>query len=78
MVNKYEILSEAPIADQRHAVVSKHPSGGFTVAQRLDVSDGNQSVNIYMKGALHVSNLGGLLSLRDALDEAIGKLILEQ
>ena len=74
MSSNYEILSEAPIAEQRQAVISKHPNGGYTIAQRLDTSEGNQSIKIYLKGALHVADIGGLLALRDALDEAIAKL----
>lgn len=71
--NKYEELSKAKISESRNAVISKHIGGGFTIAQQLDFNENGTMVKVFMKGALHVENVDGLASLKNAIDEAISK-----
>lgn len=63
----YTELSNAEITENRNVVISECSKGGFTVAQQLK-ADGTK---VFMKGALHIDNLEGLYSLRDALNVAI-------
>lgn len=67
----YTVLSEAQITKTRTAVVSRHVRGGFTIAQQFQAVEGDQIVKMFMKGAFHVDSVGGLIALRDAIDEAI-------
>lgn len=77
---KYKELAKANIQEKRNIVISKVESTisteekGFTIAQQLEVEEGNKITNMYLKNAIHVDNLQGLFNLRDALNVAIREL----
>lgn len=72
--SNYEMLQEAKISDTRTAVISKHAKGGFTIAQRLGMVEDGQTTNVFLKGALHVADVEGLINLREAINKAINML----
>lgn len=68
----YNELSSVSISDTRKAIISQHPSGGYTIAQKLEVEEGTgRSVSIFMKGAIQLATLDDVINLRDMLNEAI-------
>lgn len=72
---EYEQLSSARVTKSKNIVVSKCSKGGFTIAQQLVVNDDKNEVSVFLKGAYHIRDLDSLISLRDAIDEAIGKSV---
>lgn len=68
---EYKEISSAKVTEKRTIVISNCSKGGFTIAQRMDVEEGNRMTPVYMKGAFHVDNIEGLYSLRDAINVAI-------
>lgn len=68
---EYKELSKARISASRNAVVSVCSKSGFTIAQQLEVREGEKTTSVFMKGALHVDDVQGLYNLRDALNMAI-------
>lgn len=71
---EYNELSSAEIQDNRKLVISECSKGGYTLAQQLEVNEGNgHIINVFLKNAIHVDNLNGLYNLRDALNVAIQK-----
>lgn len=72
---EYEQLSSARVTKLKNIVVSKCSKGGFTIAQQLVVSDDQNEVSVFMKGAYHIRDIDALVAVRDAIDEAIGKSI---
>lgn len=72
--NEYELLQEAKISDSRTAVISRHSRGGFTIAQRLGMVEDGHTTNVFLKGALHVADVDGLINLREAINRAINMM----
>lgn len=72
---EYEQLSSARVTKSKNIVVSKCSKGGFTIAQQLVVSDDQNEVSVFLKGAYHIRDIDALIAVRDAIDEAIGKVI---
>lgn len=68
---EYSEISSAKITENRCIVISDCSHGGFTVAQRMDVTENNHTNKIYMKGAFHINDIHGLYELRDACNLAI-------
>ena len=69
---EYNEISKAKISDTRNIVISRCSKGGFTVAQQLDIKEGDgKSTTVFMKGAFHVDDVHGLYELRDAINFAI-------
>ena len=66
-------LSNAVLSEKRQAVISKLDDGSYTIGQRLEVNDNGNSMQIFLKGALHAENLEALQNLRDAINVAIKK-----
>lgn len=75
---EYTQLSKARVTKNRNIVISKCSKGGFTIAQQLVVSDDQNEVSVFMKGAMHIRDMDALISLRDAFDEAIRAAIEEE
>ena len=71
---EYSEISSAKITDTRSIVISDCSRGGFTVAQRMDVTENNHTNRLYMKGAFHINDIHGLYELRDACNLAIQKI----
>ena len=69
----YVELSKAQISPMKNLVVSSCSKGGFTIAQQIEVDneDDGTGINVFLKGAFHVSNLERLKDVRDAIDAAI-------
>lgn len=70
---EYEQLSSARVTKSKNIVVSRCSKGGFTIAQQLVVNDDQNEVSVFLKGAYHIRDVDALISLRDAIDEAIAK-----
>lgn len=71
---EYSEISSAKVTDNRSIVISDCSRGGFTVAQRMEVTENNHTNKIYLKGAFHVPDIHGLYELRDACNLAIQKV----
>lgn len=74
---EYFEITDAKISDKRRVIISDCSRGGFTIAQRMDVTENNHTNKVYLKGAIHVNDIHGLYELRDALNYAI-KMIEER
>lgn len=68
---EYQELARAVVSQSRNVVISQCSRGGFTVAQQLEVNEGNKVMAVFLKGAVHVDSVEGLFNLRDALNVAI-------
>lgn len=71
---KYNELSTAQINDTKSIVISEYSKGGFTLAQKLCVKDGEKRIPMYLKNSIQIDNVDGLHNLRDALNDALDKL----
>lgn len=71
---EYTPISVAKVTDKRCIVISDCSRGGFTVAQRIDVTEDNHTNQVYMKGAFQLNDIHGLYELRDACNLAIKKI----
>lgn len=67
----YVELAKAKTQDRRNIVISECSKGGFTIAQQLEVEEGNRTTSVFLKGAFHVDSVDGLYNMRDALNAAI-------
>lgn len=67
----YVELAKAKTQDRRNIVISECSKGGFTIAQQLEVDEGNRTTNVFLKGAFHINDIDGMYNLRDALNAAI-------
>ena len=71
---EYDEISRAKVTDTRSVVISNCSKGGYTIAQMMDVKEGDAITSVFMKGAFHVADLSGLYNLRDAINIAIKKI----
>ena len=71
---EYSEISSAKITDKRCIVISDCSHGGFTIAQRTEVTEDNFTNRIYHKGAFHIPDIHGLYELRDACNLAIQEI----
>ena len=78
MVKSYKELAKAKIQEKRNIVISsvtteKKKEKSYTLAQQVEVEEGNKKTNLFLKGAIIVENYESLVALRDALNVAISK-----
>ncbi len=50
---------------------SNRKSGGYALAQQLRVREGDNEVNVFMKGALTIRDLSTLKRVKNALEDVI-------
>lgn len=71
----YEEIAKAKISDTRNVVVSKCSAGGYTIAQQISVTEGEDNgITMFIKGAFHIDDLNGFYNLKDALTVAINEI----
>lgn len=66
-------IANAKLSEKRQAVISRLDDNSYTIGQKLEVKDGDSTINIFLKGALHVESLSGLQNLRDAINVVLEK-----
>lgn len=66
-------IANATLSNKRQAVISRLDDGSYTIGQKIEVKDGEKSMNVFLKGALHAENLSALQNLRDALNVVLQK-----
>ena len=66
-------LSNSALSSKRQAVISRLDDGSYTIGQRLEVKDGDKTMNVFLKGALHAESLEALQKLRDAINVVLKK-----
>lgn len=71
---KYTEITSAQVSENRSIVISDCSRGGFTMAQRIEVKEGDYTNKIFLKGAFHINDVHGLYNLRDACNLAIKKI----
>lgn len=71
----YKELAFASIQDNRDIVISEFMDGGYTLAQRINVDEGDRKTSMYMKNSIHIPTKEALVNLRDALNTAIENLV---
>lgn len=67
----YNELAKARVSESRNVVISDCSKGGFTVAQQLEVKEGEKTTSVFLKGAIHIDDIDGLYNFRDAINLAI-------
>ena len=73
----YKELAKVNVGDKRNVVISEYDcesERGITVAQQIEIEEGEHKVNMFFKGAFHLEDEKGLVNLRDACNCAIKKL----
>ena len=66
-------LANATLSSKRQAVISRLDDGSYTIGQKLAVKDGEKTMGVFLKGALHAEDLTALQNLRDALNVVLKK-----
>lgn len=66
-------LANAALSNKRQAVISRLDDGSYTIGQKLEVKDGEKTMDIFLKGALHAESLESLQNLRDAINVVLKK-----
>lgn len=74
----YNELASATIQDNREIVISEYMDGSFTLAQRINVDEGGRVTKVYMKNSMHIPDLKALENLRDAIENAIAEILINQ
>lgn len=69
---EYHEISRAKITKSRNVIISHCSRGGYTIAQQLVAKEeGEKETAVFLKGAFHIDETGGLYELRDAVNLAI-------
>lgn len=69
---EYHEIARAKVTKSRNVIISHCSRGGYTIAQQLVAKEeGEKETAVFLKGAFHVDEIGGLYELRDAINLAI-------
>ena len=69
---EYREIARAKITNSRNVIISHCSRGGYTIAQQLVArEEGEKETAVFLKGAFHIDEIGGLYELRDAINLAI-------
>ena len=69
---EYHEIARAIVTKSRNVIISYCSRGGYTIAQQLVAKEeGEKETAVFLKGAFHVDEIGGLYELRDAINLAI-------
>lgn len=60
-------MGSTKITKNRNMVVSRCDTGGFTIAQQLEVDEGGKKTKVFMKGAIFVDSLENFSHVVDML-----------
>lgn len=71
---KYNELGRVRLTNNKNLVISKRSKGGYTLAQQLEVPDGDQTVLVFLRSAIHIQNKQTLVNVRDALNVALDQI----
>lgn len=66
-------LANATLSGKRQAIISRLDDSSYTIGQKLEVKEGEKTMHIFLKGALHAENLSALQNLRDAINVVLEK-----
>jgi len=66
-------VANAEISSKRKAVISRLEDKSYTIGQQIQAADNGKVISVFLKGAIHVADIDGLINLRDALNVAIKK-----
>ena len=69
----YKQISQVKINDNKYMVISECSKGGFTLGQKVIVKDAENTIEMFLKGAIHINSIDTLGEIRDAIDEIIAK-----
>ncbi len=68
----YTEIARLEVTPTRNIVISACSQGGYTIAQQVAITESPGKVtNIFMKGAIRLEGLEGLIKLRDAINHTI-------
>lgn len=70
----YKELSSGKINENKSLVISECSKGGFTLGQKLTAEDNDKKIFVFLKGAIHIDDIDGLINVRNAFDDAISLL----
>lgn len=73
----YTKLSVAAIRNNKNLVISSCSKGGYTIAQQVIAEDNSKKIGMFLKGAIQIDTIEGLINLRDALNVALNTLEAE-
>lgn len=71
MSNNFKMLSSAKISDKRNLVISKHSSGGYTLAQQIQVEEDGNVYQMFLKNTVQVKDKEYLQELKEAIEKAL-------
>ena len=71
----YKEISRAQISKTKAFVLSECSKGGYTFAQQMSIMDESTAkpVSVFLKGAVHISNVSVLEKVRDMFTVALEK-----
>lgn len=67
----YKEIARAKVSETRNVVISQCSGGGFTIAQQLDVQEGDKKMTVFLKNSIHLDDVKGLYELRDTINYAL-------
>ena len=65
----YEELGSIKISEAKYLVISKCSKGGYTIGQKMIIKDGDKTIEMFLKGAIHINNLETLKEISDCILE---------
>lgn len=72
-ISNFVEIANASLSSKRQAVISRLDNNSYTIGQKVEVREGDKTMNIFLKGALHAENLSALQNLRDAINVVLEK-----
>ena len=69
----YNPIAEIQLNENKFLVISDCSKGGYTFGQKVIVKDGDKSIDLFLKGAIHINDKKVLESLRDELNKILEK-----
>ena len=70
---RFDQMGSTKITKNRNMVVSRCDSGGFTIAQQLEVDEGGKKTKVFMKGAIFVDSIENFSHVVKMLEDVLRK-----
>lgn len=70
---RFDQMGSTKITKNRNMVVSRCDTGGFTIAQQLEVDEGGKKTKVFMKGAIFVDSIENFANVVKMLEDVLRK-----
>ena len=67
----YKEIASGKINENKSLIISECSRGGYTLGQKMNVQDNGKTIELFLKGAIHLDNYESIVNIRNAFNDAL-------